>query len=132
MLDIPYNPDYDEDYIKEVLVKLTELGATTAALTGIGFEEDKIGVYAYNSKTGKFFSYFNKKLPVSFHGTGDIYASATLGAMMRDFTVEESLAIAVDFTLDCMERTLADENHRIYGVNFEEALPMYIERLNKK
>lgn len=132
MLGIPYNPDYDENYIKDVLVKLTELGASTAALTGISLEVNKIGVYAYNSKTGKFFSYFNKKLPAAFHGTGDIYASATLGAMMREFTVEEALAIAVDFTLECMERTLSDENHRFYGVNFEEALPMYIERLNKK
>ncbi len=132
MLGIPYNPDYDEAYIRDVLKKLSELGAKSVALTGISFEEDKIGVYYYDSKSDSYFSYFNKKLPVSFHGTGDIYASATLGAMMRDFTTEDALALAVDFTLECMERTLADPDHRFYGVNFEEALPMYIERINKK
>lgn len=131
MLDVPYNPDYDEDYIRELLVKLSDLGAKEVALTGISFEPDKIGVYSYNSETKSFAYYCNKKLPVSFHGTGDIYASATVGALMRGFSTEKALEIAVDFTLECMEKTLADPDHRFYGVNFEEALPYYIELLDK-
>lgn len=131
MLDVPYNPDYDEDYIRELLVKLSHLGAKEVALTGISFESDKIGVYSYNSETKRFAYYCNKKLPVSFHGTGDIYASATVGALMRGFSTEKALEIAVDFTLECMEKTLADPDHRFYGVNFEEALPYYIELLDK-
>lgn len=132
MLGIPYNPDYDEDYIKEILKKLTELGAKSAALTGISFKDDEIGVYYYDGESGEYYSYFNEKLPASFHGTGDIYASATVGAMMRGFSVPEALSIAVDFTLLTMKKTLADKNHRFYGVNFEEALPYYIERINNK
>ena len=99
MLDIPYNPDYDEAYIKDVLKKLTDLGAKSAALTGVSFSDDKIGVYLYNSESGEYYSYFNEKLPAAFHGTGDIYASATVGAMMRGFIIPEALSIAVDFTL---------------------------------
>ena len=34
MLDIPYNPDYDEEYIRAILKKLTGLGCPVAALTG--------------------------------------------------------------------------------------------------
>ena len=129
MLGIPYNPEYDEDYIKDVLKKLTDLGARCAALTGIGFKDDEIGVYMYDSESGEYYHYFNEKLPAAFHGTGDVYASATVGAMMRGFTVSEALSIAVDYTLVTMKKTLADENHRFYGVNFEEALPYYIKRL---
>ena len=131
MLDVPYNPDYDEEYIKTLLKKLTTLGAPRAALTGISFEEDKIGVYSYDSLTDKYFYYANQKLPVSYHGTGDIYASAALGAIMRGIEVEESLAIAVDFTLECMKKTEADPTHRFYGVNFESALGYYINRVEK-
>ena len=130
MLGIPYRPDYDEEYIREVLKKLTALGAKSAALTGISFKDDEIGVYFYDSERDEYYSYFNEKLPAAFHGTGDIYASATVGAMMRGFSVAESLAIAVDFTLETMRKTLADKDHRFYGVNFEEALPYYIERIN--
>ena len=132
MLGIPYTPDYDEAYIRDVLKKLTDLGAKSAALTGVSFSADKIGVYLYDSEKDEYYSYFNEKLPASFHGTGDIYASATVGAMMRGFTVAEALSIAVDFTLVTMKKTLADKDHRFYGVNFEEALPYYIERINSK
>ena len=131
MLGIPYNPDYDESYVREVLKKLTTLGAKSASLTGVSFNENEIGVYFYDGETDTYYSYFNEKLPAAFHGTGDIYASATLGAMMRGFTVPEALSIAVDFTLLTMKKTLADPSHRFYGVNFEEALPYYIERVNK-
>ena len=129
MLGIEYNPEYDEAYVREALKKLTALGAKCAALTGIGFKDDEVGVYCYDSVSGEYFSYFNEKLPVAFHGTGDIYASATLGAMMRGYSIPESLSIAVDYTLLCMKKTMQDENHRFYGVNFEEALPYYIKRL---
>ena len=132
MLGIPYNPDYDEAYVKDVLKRLTGLGCPKAALTGISLEADKIGVYYYDSEKDSYFSYYNEKLPVSFHGTGDIYASSALGAMMRGISTEDSLAIAVDYTLECMKQTMADENHRFYGVNFETALPVYMNAVNKK
>lgn len=132
MLGIPYNPDYDEEYIRGVLKGLCGLGCRSAALTGIGFKPEEIGVYYYDSESDSYFSYFNERLPVQFHGTGDIYASATVGAMMRGKSTERALSIAVDFTLECMKKTLADPHHRAYGVNFEEALPYYIELLNEE
>jgi pyridoxine kinase len=131
MLDIPYTESYDEAYIRDVLKRLTDLGAKCAALTGISFEEGKIGAYCYDSRSGEYFSYFNEKLPVAYHGTGDIFASATVGALMRGHSVESALSAAVDFTLECIRLTMADENRRTYGVNFEQALPYYINRLQK-
>ncbi len=131
MLGIPYKPDYDEDYIKEILRKLTALGAKRAALTGIGFTPDEIGVYYYDSEKDSYYKYFNERLPVSYHGTGDIYASAALGALMRGISYENSLRIATDFTLECMRETEKDEHRRFYGVNFEYALPAYIASITK-
>ncbi len=131
MLGVDYNPDYDEDYIKDILRKLSKLGCPKVALTGIGFKPEEIGVYAYDSEKDTFFKYFNERLPVSYHGTGDIYASATLGGLMRGLSLEDALSLAVDFTLECMKRTQEDPNSRFYGVNFEEALPFYISRIPK-
>lgn len=132
MLDIPYPESYTEDYIRDVLKKLCALGAKCAALTGISFEPGKLGVYSYNRESNTYFSYYNEKMPVAYHGTGDIFASATLGAMMKGHSIESALAVAVDYTLECIKLTMQDENRRTYGVNFEEALPYYIERLKKK
>ena len=132
MLDMPYNPDYDEQYVRDMLKKLTELGCPKAALTGISLSPDKIGVYSYDSLSDKYFYYANEKLPNSYHGTGDIYASAVLGALMRGISLERSLSIAVDFTLDCMKKTEADPNRRFYGVNFESALGGYISMIENE
>ena len=131
MLGVPYVETYDEAYIKDMLKKLCALGAKCAAISGVTLESGKIGVYSYNSETDEYFSYYNERLPVAYHGTGDIFASATVGAMMRGHTMESALAVAVDFTLECIRLTMEDPDRRTYGVNFEEALPYYIERLKK-
>ena len=131
MLGVPYVETYDEAYIKDMLKKLCALGAKCVAISGVTFESGKIGVYSYNSETDEYFSYYNERLPVAYHGTGDIFASATVGAMMRGHTMESALAVAVDFTLECIRLTMQDPDRRTYGVNFEEALPYYIERLKK-
>lgn len=129
MLRAPYRESYDEEYIRSLLKQLTGLGAKRAALTGIGFRPDEIGFYMYDSTTDTYSHYYNEKLPVAYHGTGDVFASAVVGANMRGKSIEESLKIAVDFTLEAMRKTMADPNSRFYGVNFEEALPYYIELL---
>ena len=132
MLGIPYTESYDEEYIRDILKRLTDLGAKRAALTGISFDPTKLGAYSYDSESGRYFSYFNDKMPVAYHGTGDIFASATLGALMNGHSTESALAVAVDYTLECIKLTMQDENRRTYGVNFEQALPYYIERLTDK
>ncbi len=130
MLHIPYQSEYDEAYVREVLVKLTDLGARCAALTGISLKEGEIGAYFYDSQRGEFYYYANEKLPVAYHGTGDVFASAALGAHMRGLSLQDSLKVAVDYTLESIRKTMEDPNRRDYGVNFEEALPLLIQRLN--
>lgn len=132
MLDIPYTTEYDEQYIRDILKRLCTLGAKRAALTGISFDPEKLGVYYYDSINDSYFSYYNEKMPVVYHGTGDIYASSAVGAIMRGYSVEKALSIAVDYTLECIKLTMADEDRRTYGVNFEQALPYYISLLSDK
>ncbi len=130
MLGVPYTEEYDESYIKDILVRLTGLGAKRAALTGISFDKTQLGSYSYDSETGKFFYYANNYLPVRYHGTGDIFASAAVGSLMRGQSVENALAVAVDYTHECIRLTMEDEDRRTYGVNFEQAIPYYLMRLN--
>lgn len=130
MLHTPYlESGYSEEYIKEKLQALCNLGAKIAVLTGISFEDSKLGVYALDSKTGKYYQYYNKRLPASFHGTGDIFASALCGALTKYGDLQKALEIAVDFTVDSIAITLDNPNHVNYGVEFENALPKLIERI---
>ena len=78
MLGIPYVTDYDEEYIRDVLKKLTELGPRNAAISGVELSEGRIGVYSLDGESGAYYHYDTEKLPVAYHGTGDIFAHSVL------------------------------------------------------
>ena len=120
---------YSEEYIRNMLQKLVALGAKTAVLTGVSFDEGKIGVYGYDNVKGEYFSYFNERVPASYHGTGDIFSSAVLGGLMRGYSLLKSLRIAADFTAECIRVTLNDKNSVDYGVEFELVLPELIKEI---
>ena len=132
MLGVPYvGSGYDEAYIQDLLIRLSRLGAKKTILTGVSFAENELGTMGYDADTGSFFRYFNEKVPFHFHGTGDIFASTCVGALMNGRDLGESLAIAVDYTLECIRQTQKDPDARWYGVSFEAAIPMLVHRLGR-
>ena len=120
---------YDEAYIRDLLKRLVDLGAKSAVLTGVRFSEGEIGVMGYDGGRQEFFHYFHRRIDVAFHGTGDIFSSTALGALMRGFSLEKALALAADYTVECIERTMASPDHVFYGVEFERTLPYLIRRI---
>ena len=128
MLGEEYREDYDRAYIRRLLEGLLAKGAKTAALTGVSFEKGRLGVVSLDGR-GAYSEYFTEHLPVSFHGTGDIFSSAAVGGLVRGLPVSEALALAADYTVECIRCTLAEENHSLYGVNFEQAIPYLVKRL---
>jgi pyridoxine kinase len=126
MLDKPYvSEGYDEAYVKDILVSLTSLGCKKAVLTGIGFTPDKLGCYGYDSETGNFWSDFNDKKPQSFHGTGDVFASACFASVMNGKSLLDASAFAADFVCDSIDATLNDEKPISYGVHFEKVIKKF-------
>ena len=120
---------YDQAYIESTLKKLTAFGAKCAVLTGVSFEAGKVGFMGYDSVKDEFFSYYHRRIDVSFHGTGDVFASTAVGALTRGYDLGSALKIAADYTVDCIERTMADPDHDDYGVEFEKAIPALLKTL---
>ena len=123
---IEYKESYDEAYIDSLLGALLSLGARTVVLTGVGYEADKTGVVVYEN--GKKGYYCHKRISEGCHGTGDVFASAFVGAYMQGKTLLEAATIAADYVVLCIEKTAGDQNHR-YGVKFELALPDLVKKL---
>ena len=123
MLGKPYIASgYTKEYIEDILRSLTALGCKRAVLTGVGFNENELGCYGYDSTADSFFYDTNERISQSFHGTGDIFASVCFSCLTRGKTFEESCAIAADFVCDSMRVTLSDERPIWYGVHFEKVL----------
>ena len=129
MLGEEYKEKYDEDYAKMLLKKLAALGAKTAILTGVSFEEGTTGVMGYDSKADEFYYYSHKKQSRSYHGTGDIFSSTCLGGIVRGLSWKDAARIAADYTSESIRLTIEDPKGNDYGVNFEEAVPFLLEKL---
>ncbi|MCQ2596374.1 MAG: pyridoxamine kinase [Treponema sp.] len=142
LLNLPYKgSNYDEDYIKDLAVRLAALGSQKVVLKGIEFSEDqksvkgtkeKIGILCYDSVTEKFTWYFHKKMPQNFHGTGDIFASVLTGGIMTGLPLESAVSLAADFVAQSIKATLSHPDYNWYGVDFETCIPYLIHRLEKK
>ncbi len=114
-----YKESYTEEYITELCQKLTDLGAKAVLLTGVSYKADTTGVVVY--KDGEMKYYEHKKIAKGSHGTGDVYASAFVGAVMNGKNYFDAAKIAADYTVKCIENTQGDPEHW-YGVKFETAL----------
>lgn len=131
MLEREYKEKYTEEEIKEILVELTNLGPQYAILTGVSFKDEELGIMSYNKKTNKFFTYFRERIPVKYHGTGDVFSSTLVGAMLNDNSLEEALKIAVAYVWETIYDTYLIKKEDAYGVNFESKIPYLIDRIKK-
>ena len=129
MLDREYKENYTEEETKGILIELTKNGAGKAVLTGVSFNDNELGVMSYDKETNKFFSYFRERIPAKYHGTGDIFASTLVGAIVNGNTLDESLKIAVDYVWETINDTYITKKEDAYGVNFENKIPYLIDRL---
>ena len=121
-----YREIYDADFVRGLLDKLETLGVRRIILTGVSDRPGETGVAV--RENGKTFFYSHHRVPRTFHGTGDIYASAFTGAWLRGRSLCAAAQLAADFVVRCIANTLDDESHW-YGVKFEPALPDLIHML---
>ena len=128
LTDTEYRETYDEAYIACLLDRLTAAGAKTVVLTGVGYAPDKTGVVVREGSETRY--YEHRRIAKGCHGTGDVYASAFVGALMNGFTRYDAAVLAADYTVKCIEITQGDADHW-YGVKFELELPGFIRMLGK-
>ena len=129
MLGLPFIAEgYGKDYIETIIDGLLALGAGTVVLTGVSFAEGELGVAVRAKGDAETAYYFHEKLPRNSHGTGDIYSSAFVGALLRGKSALDAATIAADFTLAGMKATVGDDTHW-YGTKFEKVLPLLMEKL---
>lgn len=121
---------HTKPYIESMLNKLVDMGAKNVILTGVSFEEGKLGA-AFMGQDRVPQYYFEERLSGMYHGTGDVFASSFCGAILNGFSYYDAMAIAVRYVCDCIKRTQAMQTPINYGVDFERGIPFYIKELGK-
>lgn len=121
---IEYREHYDRDYIDALAKALLKGGAKNVILTGVGHAPDKTGVVVVENGMTSY--YEHRKIAKGCHGTGDVYASAFVGALLQGKSAFDAAKIAADYTVACIEHTQGDDAHW-YGVKFEPLLSRLIQ-----
>ncbi len=115
----PYTTEYDHAFIDRLIEKLCLLGAKNIILTGVSYAEGRTGVEVLEHGVRRY--YEHAQIAKGIHGTGDIYASAFVGAKLRGKTAFEAAKIAADYVVECILESQKDPDHT-YGARFEPVL----------
>lgn len=129
MLGRPYLETPDKAEVDDLMQALREMTQASVVLTGISPEEGKLGAAVYDRETGQTACPAAPHMPGSYHGTGDVYASALTGAYLAGKTLVQAAQIAADFTQQSIVETLPLGLETRYGVCFERALPQLLRAL---
>ena len=119
---------YDRGYIADLLEKLSSLGPKQIVLTGVAFDDEQIGAAIWDD--GNISYAFASRIEGHFHGTGDVFGSVLLSALLQGKTLNQSTQLACDFVNKSIAITLELKQERRYGVAFELALPFLIQQLS--
>ena len=121
---MPYRETADGGYLKELCSAMCRFGADGTIITGISWDEEHSGWAGMQG--GQFFSYQAKRIGRNQHGTGDMFAAVTTGAL----TLEKPLHVAASLAARFVEQVIAvTPNSTPFGANFEPVLPWLWEQL---
>jgi pyridoxine kinase len=130
LLRKPYQDGpYTKEYIEHILKSLSDTGPAKIVLTGVFFDDKTLGAATYDRNSGQTGYAFSNRIPGYFHGTGDVFGSVLLSALLNGFDLTESAQIAVDFTADSIRRTAESKTDIRFGVRFEDAIPGLLKRV---
>lgn len=123
---LPYHEELDETYVRELLDGIQH---KCVVLTGVGYAKEETGIVIREGERQQY--YAHRRIGRSYHGTGDVFASCFVGALMQEKEVYDAVKIAADMTCRSIENTEAAPAHW-YGVKFETILPELSGLLQQK
>jgi len=132
LLGTPYpGAEADEECLCGMCRALLELGPENVVITDVNFRPGQTGVAILSRGMQKPLYLFHERFEGLFHGTGDVFASFLLGALMNDQSLEEAAATAMQLTHRAISETLLSGEHLRYGMQFEKVLPDFLSIIGR-
>jgi len=130
LLNEPYpGHQADKALIRDFCIRLSKLGPENVVITDVNLHPDEAGVAVFCRGMDQPVYCFRPRIDRVFHGTGDVFASFLLGALMNGQTLHQAVETALDCTHEGILETLRSGEMLRYGVQFEKVLPHYWQKL---
>lgn len=112
--------DITDEVAEDMVRRLLDLGAKNVVLKGIQRKgEDVIRNFVGGVNMEEIIEVKNTFIPYMLHGTGDVYASCVLAAIMAGRSLVEGVAFAGSFIEDAVKLSTKQPDFEQRGVSFE-------------
>ncbi|MBQ9942523.1 MAG: bifunctional hydroxymethylpyrimidine kinase/phosphomethylpyrimidine kinase, partial [Christensenellaceae bacterium] len=108
---------------------LADMADAHVVLSGVAFKEGQLGAATLNKDTGAIDYAFADIVPGYFHGSGDVFGSSLLAALLNGQDLPRAAATAVRYTQKSIALTKELAQEERYGVCFEKAIPQLLREL---
>ena len=112
----------DRDGIRRWLERLSLGGKRSVVITGVSLARGETGAGYLDRTTGRAGFAVTRQEPAQFPGTGDLFASVLLGALLLGEPLEDAAQRAAEFVQRCAAHTLSLGTPVLEGVQFEALL----------
>ena len=127
LTDREIKEEYTKEDIESLLSALYDLTGSQIVLTGVSSGDGRIGAAVFEGEKTTYV--FADRLNRMFHGTGDIFTSALIASLLNEKSLTAAAQVAVNFTRDCIKKTMDEQTEERYGVDFESQIPNLIRYL---
>ena len=107
---------------KSYLARLTELGPNMAVITGVNLTTGTLSNLGYDRERGAYWRVDCDYVPVSYPGTGDIFASVLTGGLLTGDSLPIAMDRATKFLELAIKTTYSYATDTRYGVMLEKSL----------
>lgn len=120
---------HDAEYIDKLMAGLGKYCRGIVAITGVSPTSGNVGVAAKVVSTGEGCVVTRPIAPGIFYGTGDLFASAFSALLVRGAGLSDAAETALSLVGESIDRTVERGSERRFGVDFEGAIPNYVNRV---
>ena len=126
LLGRPQPGSLPREEVKAWLRALSDMGPGTVLMTSApdGERPEMVNVAAYQRQTDSFWKVAAKRLPDSYPGTGDTFASVMIGGLLQGDSLPHAIVRAVQFISRCIQDSCVYDYPHRDGVLLERELPL--------
>lgn len=127
ILDEPYPKKMSEEQVRDWLERLCDR-CPAAIITGVQLADGSCANACMDRENERPSLIRWERVPASYPGTGDIFASVITGGILQGKTLEESMRLATDFCSLAIRETYKTNEPVRNGVQFERVLSYLTEQ----
>lgn len=122
LLGEEYDPAPGADRVRGWLERLSLDGTRSVVMTGVRPQEGQVGAACFDRDSGEVSFPAAEQVPGEYAGTGDLFASVMLGALLRGESLHSAAQLAAGFVQKCAAFTNTMKGDTREGVMFEGLL----------